>query len=327
MATDLQRLFEYAQAFELACLADAWSGIALFFADDARHVSRDAGKLSCNDAGRAAVVDGLRNGVLAVDRRFDARIPEIIDGPVCRADGIWMAFALTLRRAGLPELRLEGEHLAVYEDGRIVLLDEKLAPGMGERLDAYLAEHGAALRPEGSPFSYDLAPLDHRDLDLAVHRTLVRCYGCAKSNQDIGAALATCGADFRLETVCLNLATADRNEAAAQLAVFFTAFPDYYVTVEGLAAEGASVACWGDAHMTFAGPFLGHAPTGRKAVVPFVSIFSCADAVLHGERFVFDLVTLCDQIGLPLSVVREALPLLRAQPPARQPLGAMEARG
>lgn len=326
MATDLQRLFEYAQAFELACLADAWSAIAPFFADGARHVSRDAGKLACDDVGRSAVVDGLRRGVLAVDRRFDARIPEIVDGPVCRPDGIWMAFALTLRRAGLPELRLEGEHLAIYEDGRIVTLDEKLLPGMAERLDAYLAEHGAALRPEGSPFNVDLAPLDKRDLDLAVHRTLVRCYGGAKSNQDIGAALATCGPDFRLETTCLNLATADRDEAAQQLAVFFTAFPDYRVTVEGIAAEGDGVACWGDAHMTFGGPFLGHAPTGRKAVVPFVSIFTCGDAVLHGERFVFDLVTLCDQIGLPLAVVRDALPLLRVQSPARQPSTMMEAR-
>jgi predicted ester cyclase len=288
---------------------------------------RDAGWLTCNDTGRAAVVDGLRHGVLAVDRRFDARIPEVIDGPVCRADGIWMAFSLTLRRAGLPELRIEGEHLAVYEDGLIVALDEKFAPGMGEKLDAYLAEHGDALRPEGSPFNLDLSPIDKRDLDLAVNRTIVRCYGCAKSNQDIEAALATCGADFRLETVCLNLTTADRDEAAQQLAVFFTAFPDYHVTIEGIAAEGTSVACWGDAHMTFAGPFLGHAPTGRKAVVPFVSIFTCADAVLHGERFVFDLVTLCDQIGLPLSVVRDALPLLRAQPQAREPQVAVEARG
>src|SRR5262249_12153056 len=153
----------------------------------------------------------------------------------CRADGIWMGFALTLRRAGLPELRLEGEHLARYEGGRISGLDERLAPGMSERLQAYLDEHGARLRPAGSPYHFDLAPPDRRDLDLAVHRTLVRSYGSAKSCQDLGATLALCSSDFRLETVCLGLATPDRETAAQQLALFFAAFPDYRVTLHGMA--------------------------------------------------------------------------------------------
>lgn len=52
------------------------------------------------------------------DPGFDARIPEILEGPLTRPDGIWTRFALVLRRAGVPELRLEGAHLTVYADGR-----------------------------------------------------------------------------------------------------------------------------------------------------------------------------------------------------------------
>jgi predicted ester cyclase len=312
MATDLERFFDYARAFEMAYVADTWSGLEPFFAEDARHTVEDAGPLALRDHGRTAVVEGLRQGAMAVDRRFDVRIPEIIDGPSCRPDGIWMRFALTFRRAGLPELRLEGEHLARYEDGQIAALEERLAPGMSERVVAYLDEHGPRLRPAGSPFHFDLAPLDRRDLDLAVQRTIVRSYASAKSNQDLGAALALCSRDFRLETVCIGLATRDRDEAAQQLAVFFTAFPDYGVTLHGMAAEGTHVACWGDARMTFAGPFLGHAPTNKTAVLPYVAIFSCADAMLRGERFFFDLAALCRQIGLSQAAVVDALAPLRS---------------
>ncbi len=312
MATDLERFFEYARAFEMAYVADMWSGLEPYFTDDARHVVEDGGPIARRDRGRAAVVEGLRHGALALDRRFDVRIPEIIDGPSCRPDGIWMRFGLTFRRAGLPELRLEGEHLARYEDGRIAALEERLAPGMSERLEAYLDEYDGQLRPAESPFQFDLRPLDRRDLDLAFHRTLVRSYACAKSNQDLGATIAVCSPDFRLETVCLGLTTADRDEAAQQLALFFMAFPDYGVSLHGMAAEGAHVACWGEARMTFAGPFLGHEPTGKSAVLPCVAVFTCADGMLRSERFFFDLAALCAQIDLPLAAVLDIVAPLRA---------------
>src|SRR5262245_18929769 len=141
MVTDLERFFDYARAFELAYVADAWSGLERFFSEEARHVAEDAGPAGCRDQGRVAEVEGLRRGALAIDRRFDVRIPEVIDGPSCRADGIWMRFGMTLRRVGLPDLRIEGEHLATYEDGRIAFLHERLAPGVSESLEAYLEKY------------------------------------------------------------------------------------------------------------------------------------------------------------------------------------------
>jgi predicted ester cyclase len=311
MASDLERFFAYAKAFEMAYIADAWPSIAPFFADDARHVVHDAGPLVRDSRGRDAVVEGLRQACLSLDRRFDVRIPGVAEGPVVRADGIWMRFALVYRRAGLPDLTFEGEHLARYEDGRITLLEERLVPGAAARIESYLAEHGDRLRPAGSPFNFDLTEADRRDLDREFNRALVRSYGAAKSRADIGAALATCGPDFRLETVSMGVTGHGREEVAQQLAVFFAAFPDYGVTMDGMAAEGSSVTCWGDARMTFAGPLLGHAPTGRTARLPYVCVFGCADGVIRSERFFFDLATLCEQIGLPMAELTASLAVLR----------------
>jgi steroid delta-isomerase-like uncharacterized protein len=248
---------------------------------------------------------------MAVDRRFDVRIPEILDGPVAREDGVWMRYALTLRRAGLPELRMTGDHVVKYANGRIRELRDTPEPGAGVRAEAHLREHGAELRPPGAPLASGVAAPDLRDLELAVRRSLVRCYGAAKSQQDVDAALALCSEDFLLDTPPFATAARGKDEARLQLELFFSVFPDYRVTVEGIAAEGDAVACWGRAHMTFAGSFLDVPPTGRSAELPFVSVFTCGSGSVRGERFYFDLATLCSQIGVPVERMQRTLGLLR----------------
>jgi hypothetical protein len=302
--SDLERFLGYVRAFELVYLTDAWAALEPHLAEDARHVVHAEGSLRLDDRGRAAVIDGLRRSVHGMDRRFDARIPELVEGPLVRPDGIWMRFSLRLRRAGLPELHVEGEHVAEYAEGRIVRIEEWIAPGTGERVDAFLTEHGARLRPAGAPAVAVSDPRDARDLEAALLRTLARTYGAAKSRQDVGAALAVCSEDFVLETPCMGLASRDRKEAEQQLALFFHVFPDYRVSLDGMAAGEGVVACWGRARLTWRGPFLGLAPTGRSAELPFVSVFPGSNGVLRGERFFFDLASLCEQIGLPLEAAR-----------------------
>jgi hypothetical protein len=305
--SDLERFLQYARAFELAAVADAWAGIEPFFTDDARHLVHAAKPLGLDDRGRRALVEGLRASVDGMDRRFDVRIPEVIEGPLVRSDGIWMRFSLALRRAGLPELRLEGEHLAVYEGGRIRLLEESFAPGAGERVAAFLAEHERALRPEGAPFVPPKDARDLRDLEAAIARSLVRGYASAKSSQDVGAALAVCSPDFVLETVSLGLASRGRQETAGQLALFFTAFPDYRVELEGMATGESAVTCWGRARLSWLGPFAGRPPSGRSAELPIFCVFPFGTGSLTGERFFFDLASLCEQIGLPIDALRAAV--------------------
>jgi predicted ester cyclase len=311
--SDLQAFLEYAQAFEAAHLTDDWSVIEPYFASNAEHSVVEAGPLAANNHGRTAVIAGLRDAVHMLDRRFDLRIPEVLDGPVTRDDGIWMRFGLTLCRSGLPDLRIEGEHLTVYENGTIVRIDECLLGTCGADVAAYLEQHGGALKPVAAPADLSGAGSRMRDLNEAVMRTIVRCYGQAKSEQDIGAALTACHKTFTIETVSFGIASSDRDETAAQLALFFDTFPDYSVTLDGLTTDGAHVCAWGTARMTLAGTGLGIAPTGKTAHVSIFCVFGFRDGLLASERFFFDLATLCRGIGIPIDALTEVLDGVREQ--------------
>ena len=151
--TPLERCFQYMRAFEVAFVTGDWSVLDPHFRADAVHTIAGGGPLSGRTAGRDAVIAGLRAGVDGIDRRFDVRIPEVIEGPVTRGDGVWMRFRLTLRRAGLPDLCIEGDHLASYRDGAIAKLAERLADDTAQRVGAYLARWGDSLRPAGSAFA------------------------------------------------------------------------------------------------------------------------------------------------------------------------------
>jgi hypothetical protein len=313
-ASDLERFYGYVRAFELAYLSDQWALLEPHLTEDARHVVHGGGVLGLDDRGRAATVGGLRRAVEESDRRFDVRIPEVIEGPELRPDGVWMRFSLTLRRAGLPELRIVGEHRTEHAgDGRIRLIEERLAPGVAERVAAYFAEHGAALRPAGPGPAPAPSDLDRRDLEAATARSLARCYGAAKSRADVGAALAVCSDDFVLETLPFGTRARGRAEVAAQLAVFFRAFPDYAVTLEGFAVGEGVLTSWGRARLSFRGEILGHAPTGKTADLPVFCLFGVEGGALRSERFYFDRAELCEQIGLPLPALTDALAALRPQ--------------
>jgi hypothetical protein len=311
-ASDLERFLGFARAFELAFVADTWAALEPWLHEDARHLVHSEPPLAADDRGRAAAIAGLRASVHGMDRRFDVRIPEVIAGPLVRPGGIWMRFSLRLRRAGLPELAIEGDHLAVYDGGRIVRIEETIDPETGERAAAFLAEHDAALRPAGAPVAAPADPRDLRELEAATMRTLARAYGGAKSARDLGAALGLCSDDFVLETPSLGTTARGRKQAERQLGLFFAAFPDYRVELDGLATGPDTVACWGTARMSWRGPFGPHAPSGRAAALPFTSVFPCAGGSLRGERFLFDLASLCEQIGLPLDAARATLAAVRA---------------
>lgn len=320
--TDLERFFAYMQAFELAWMTDDWSGLGDFFTPDATYDPVDAGPFGGGGRGRDGVVAALRASTSTIDRRFDARVPEVLDGPRTRDGGVYMRYRLGLRRAGVPEFFSIGDHVATFAGGRIRSIVDRPEPGTAAKLAAYLETHGARLRPAGAPFNADLAPQDLRDLELATMRSLVRAYGAAKSEQDVGAALAVCSPDFVLDTPSMGAIARGRDEADAQLQLFFSVFSDYTFTTDGIAAEGDSVACWGRVRMTFAGPFLGLAPTGKTAELPAVSVFRSAGGAIAGERFFFDLATLCEQIGVRVDDMNAQLAAIRPAEVAAAPRAA-----
>ena len=141
---------------------------------------------------------------------------------------------------------------------------------------------------------------------------LAERYAAAKSAQDVAGALAVCSDDFVLDAPAFGTRSQGRAGTAAQLAMFFAAFPDYGVTVDGSLAGDGTVACWGTATMTLAGGFLDIAPTGRTARIPFVSVFTGAAGRLTSETFYFDLAGLCTQLGVSTDRMIATLATLHA---------------
>ena len=301
----------YVRDFEIAFLTDDWSRIEPHFHPDAARVVPARDLLGADDHGRAAVVAGLRDAVYALDRRFDARIAEVIEGPVVRADGLFMRWRLRFVRAGLPELEIEGEHLTLYRDGLIERIDERVEPAVEARAESYLAEHDAALRPAASPWAAPSAT-DARRIREALMRSLVCGYAAAKSQQDVEGALAGCAPDFAIDTIPFGFDTGDREATAPQLALFFRAFPDYRADTEGMAVDGDQVGWWGSISVTSGGPLLDLEPTGRSTTLPAFSVFEFRGQELVRERFHFDLVHLCEGVGLSYERVAAALAPLRA---------------
>ncbi|MCW5890869.1 MAG: ester cyclase [bacterium] len=145
---------------------------------------------------------------------------------------------------------------------------------------------------------------------------LVRTYCIAKSRGDVAAALRVCHPDFVLETIPFGTRSQGAGETALHLTAFFAAFPDYTVLLEGLAADGDAVVCWGDVRLTLRGPLGPLPPTDRTARLPMCSIFTVRDGLLAGERFHFDLHALCTQLGLSVHEVDAALAPFRTVPHA-----------
>src|SRR5205085_2747017 len=109
-----------------------------------------------------------------------------------------------------------------------------LGTGGRGRVAAFLARHDGALRSAGSAFEPPSAA-DAAVLEAATARSLVRCYGGAKSQQDVAAALAVCDPGFTIETIAFGITSRDREDTSVQLDAFFGAFPDYGVSLEGFA--------------------------------------------------------------------------------------------
>jgi len=89
---------------------------------------------------------------------------------------------------------------------------------------------------------------------------------------------------------------------------FFTAFPDLAPDDEGVAYndEDDFVVVWGTLRGTSTGEWLGVPPGGGRFSVPFANVVPFSQGLMTGEQIYFDLATLCEQAGIPLSEVRAA---------------------
>lgn len=129
----------------------------------------------------------------------------------------------------------------------------------------------------------------------------------AKSRQDVGAALRFLHPDMVLETPAFGTVARGHAENEQALTRFFRSFPDYDVSLDGHAGDAQTLVCWGTVRMTMTGDRFGVVPNGRRAELPVFILFTFADDLIAGERFFFDLSTLCAQSGVSTDAVRRTI--------------------
>ena len=142
----VDRYVAYAAAFEEAYASDDWSKLEPFFTEDAVSESIAPAPFGGKYEGRAAVLAHFKNSVNGMDRRFDSRAVEVLEGPTEKDGGVWIRWAAIYTLAGAPDCRIEGEERAGFSGDRIRRLEDRVTGAEAGRVSAYFAQHGAKLK-------------------------------------------------------------------------------------------------------------------------------------------------------------------------------------
>ena len=136
---------------------------------------------------------------------------------------------------------------------------------------------------------------------------LAQALAAAKSRQDVPAALKVLHPDMLLENPAFGTSVRGLAGNEKVLNRFFTAFPDYHVVLDGHAASGDTLICWGHVKMTMTGDGFGVVPNGKRAELPVFIQFAFKEDRIVRERFFFDLSELCAQSGVSTDAVRRRI--------------------
>ncbi len=97
-----------------------------------------------------------------------------------------------------------------------------------------------------------------------------------------------------------------RDAVQMQYAMSYVSFPDQSFDVEREVLDGNTLVHWGTLKGTARGPFLGLPPTNRPIALPFVAAIEFGNGAMAGETLWYDMLTLCEQAGLPFDAVQKA---------------------
>lgn len=142
----VQRFAAYAAAFEQAYAGDDWSVLEPFFTEDAVYETLADPPFAARHAGRDAVMASLRDSVNGLDRRFDTRELESLEGPTLRDGNVWMRWRVTYRVEGAPPLVIDGEETAQLEGDRIARLEDRFSESAQKNMLEFMAAHAGALK-------------------------------------------------------------------------------------------------------------------------------------------------------------------------------------
>jgi predicted ester cyclase len=158
---------------------------------------------------------------------------------------------------------------------------------------------------------YDIAELQQVagiETETSRAAAVVRTYAEAKSRADIDAALTVCTEGFELHTAAFRMTSQGQAASRGGLELWFKAFPDYRVDLDGLIASSANVSCWGTIHATMAGDLGPVTATNRRCELPFSCVFKIEDGLIAREDFHFDLCRMASQLDLDLVQLAAILP-------------------
>jgi len=141
----IPRFAAYAAAFEEAFRSDDWSGVEPFFHEDVVYEVPLPPPLGGRFEGRAAVLAYLKDVLDRFDRHFATRELELLDGPSQDGALVWVRGRARYTAEGVPEVAFELEELATFDGDRIRQLEDRYTPAEGERVQAWLKQHGPAL--------------------------------------------------------------------------------------------------------------------------------------------------------------------------------------
>ena len=143
--SQIKRFAAYAAAFEKTFETDDFSHIEPFFSEDAVYEIRGGGPLDSVAEGRSASFASLKNSLESLDRLFDTRELELVEGPTENGDEVWFRWAGTYGKAGLPDLRIAGEETVTYRGDLICRMLDAFGPEAAKSVTRYMAEHASEL--------------------------------------------------------------------------------------------------------------------------------------------------------------------------------------
>ena len=144
MSQAIKVFMEYAAEFEKTNLDDDWSRLEPYFPEDIVYEVR-GGPMACRIEGRQAMFAGIRKSLNGLDRRFEGRDIELLQGPDVRelpeGEEITIGWRIHYSREHCPVVTLPGRSVFLVRGAHIVAMrdeydDDELAD-MQAWIDSY----------------------------------------------------------------------------------------------------------------------------------------------------------------------------------------------